>query len=390
MTLPVKTFDQFVQDQVAAWANAIGITPALTEGDALLAAFEAFAGQLLFIQSQIQLVVALTRAQTSTGADLDSWMAQFSFTRLPATYAEGEVTFAKNQPATSQVLIPAATLSGGVYSGGTLVQTTGGAIQYQVIPDTTQPTYNAGLNAYVLAVGQTSLTASVQALAAGTGYNVSAGQLVQIASSLAGIDSVTNSAAINNGLNAESDAAFLARFPLYLASLAKATEGAILYAATSVQQGLTASALENELPSGATQDGSFTVVVDNGSGTTPSSTVTEVYDAVYAVRAFTVQPFAVAATALTVTIVLGVRIASGYTSATVIANVQAAIANAVNATGVGATLYISTIEGAALSVAGVTSVKPATTTINGAQADLTPTAFQVIKTATTDITVNTY
>lgn len=390
MTLPVKTFDQFVQDQVSAWANAIGITPALTDGDALLAAFQAFAGQLLFIQSQVQLVVALTRAQTSTGADLDSWMAQFNFTRLPATFAEGEVTFAKNQAATSQVLIPAATLSGGVYSGGTTVQTTGGAIQYQVIPDTTQPTYNSALNAYVLAVGQISLTASVQALASGSAYNVSAGQLVQIGSSLAGIDSVTNAAAINNGANAETDSAFLARFPLYLASLAKATEEAILYAATSVQLGLTASALENELPTGATQNGSFTVVVDNGSGTTPSGTVTDVYNAVFAVRAFTVQPFVVAATVLTATIVLAVRVASGYVSGTVTANVQTAISAAVDALADGATLYVSTVEAAALSVAGVTSVQPATTTINGSQADLVPTAFQVIKSATTNITVNTY
>ncbi len=390
MTLPVKTLAQFTSDQVTAWANAIGLTPALTTGDALLALFEAVSAQLEFVQSQVQLVVALSRAQTSTGADLDSWMAQFGVTRLPATFAEGVVTFTKLSPATTAVLIPAATLTNGVYSGGVLVQTTGGAIQYQVIPDTTQPTYSPSQNAYVLAIGQTTLTASVQALVGGAAYNVSAGQLVQIASTLAGIDLVTNGSAINNGVDAESDAAFRARFPLYLASLAKATLAAILYAASSVQQGLSVTPLENTLPNGTTQQGAFTLIIDNGTGAPPSELLSLVYDAVYAVRAFTVQPNVIGPSVVNVPIGISIRLATGYTSGVVVPLVQSAIAAVVNGLADAATLYVSAVEQAALGVTGVLAVKPATTTINGVQADFVPTSFQTVRTSVGTVTVGLY
>ena len=380
MALVQKTIAQLTADMVTAWQNNTGVIANLQSGDFLLATLQAIAAQLDYIQAEILTVNNIARAQTSSRSDLDSFMAQFGFTRLPAIQAEGQVTFAKLVAGATAVTIPV----------GTLVQTPGGAVQYQVIADTTEPTYNATLNAYVLVAGQTSLTATVQALLSGTAYNVVAGQLNQIASSVPGIDTVTNGASINNGANAESDSSFRSSFVAWLNSLSDATYNAILSAVNGVEQGLMVSILENTLPNGSTQNGAFTVVIDNGTGTPGSSLINSVYNAVYATRALPIQPFVVGPTVLTPTIALDIRVASGYTSATVEANVQVAVVTMVNALSIGATLFISSIEEAALSVAGVVAVKPNNTTINSAQADLIATDVEAARITTSDVSVGTY
>lgn len=378
--LPQKTFQQLVADMVTAWSNQIGVVPTLNTGDALLAIFQSVSSQLDYLQSQVTLVNAVARAQTSSGADLDTWMAQFQFFREPATFAEGPVTFTKLVPATSQILIPA----------GTIVQTTGGAIQYVVIADTAQPTWSATYNAYVLAIGQSSLVASVQASVAGSGSNVSVGQLNQIASSLPGIDQVNNGAPISNGIDAQSDDAFRTAFISYLGSLAQGTYQAILTAAQSVQQGLQVDPIENIKPNGDAQLGAFTVFVDNGTGSPPSPLLDLIFTAVNAVRAFTVQPYVSGPGVVTGVIDLNVRLASGANSGVVTAAVQNAIIAYVNSLAIGGTLFISSLEGVALTTSGVTAVQPDNTTINSAQADLIPTDIQAIRTASIHVSVGTY
>ena len=93
MALPSKTQAEFVSAIVANWATSLGFQPTLQDGDSLLALMQSIAAQLVFLQAQVQLVNALARAQTSTGADLDSFYAQFGFTRLPGQMAEGPVVF---------------------------------------------------------------------------------------------------------------------------------------------------------------------------------------------------------------------------------------------------------------------------------------------------------
>ncbi len=380
MTIPSQSISQFVNDMVATWQSQTGVTGNFSDGDALLALWQSVATQLDFLQAQINLVLALVRAQTSTGADLDSWMAQFGFSREAATFASGPVTFGKLTPATSAVAIPA----------GSIIQTPGGAIQYQVVADTAQPTWSATSNAYILPVGASSLTATVQALVAGSASNVVANQLSQLGSSIPGIDTVTNPSAISNGLDAQSDAAFRAAFVLWLLNLAKATKGAITAAALGVQQNLRVNLLENQTPQGVTLLGSFTVLVDDGSGNPPTSVVSSVSTAVDATRAFGVQMFVAPPTILTATITITVRVASGSNITSVNAAVQAAISAKVDAAAAGQTVYISDIEGAALGVQGVISVQPGATKINGLLADLVPTPSQEIKAGVGNITVGNY
>lgn len=364
---------------IATWAAQTNTTPVFSDGDILLSWWQSVGVQLDFLQSQIQRVVALSRAQTSTGADLDTWMADFSFIRLPATFATGSVIMSKATASSIQVVIPV----------GSIVQSAGAAVQYQIVADTDEPQFNSALDAYVLAAGQLTVTATVQALTQGTAGNVDHDTLTQFGSTVAGIDSVTNPAPISNGVDAESDEDFRARFVLFLASLAKATRSALLAAALGVQQGLAINLLENQRPDGSELVGSFTAVVDDGSGDPPTSTLDAVFAALDATRAFSVQPFITPPLALAATVTLAVHLATNAVAATTNTAVQSAVVAVVNALDPGAALYISAIASAALSVSGVLSVQQ-TIAINGDQEDLVPTIRQEIRTTTNGVTVTNY
>lgn len=381
MTLPTKSLATFVGDMVATWGSDTGIVPTFESGDVLLALWQSVATQMTFLQAQIQIVLALTRAQTSNGSDLDSWMGQFGFTRLPGTYATTTETFIKLIAASSPVNVPV----------GAVVQTLGGAIQYQVVADTTQATYNASASAYILPAGATTLSATVQALVAGSTGNVGTGAISQLGSSVPGIDQVTNGAPVTNGQNAETDTQFRARFVLWLGTLARATRAAILAAAQGVQQGVQVTLEENILPSGAALYGCFTAIIDDGTGNPPASLLTSVYTAVDAVRAFSVQPFVTAPTVMSVTISITVRLntATAASPAATISAVTTAVIEAVNALTAGQICYISALETAALSITGVIAVAPGTT-INGIQADITPAAAQEVRTSVGSVTVSQY
>ncbi len=323
--LPSKTQAQYVSDMTATWAALLGVQPTLAPGGVIYNLMQTVSAQFLFLQALAQVINQVARVQTSSGADVDSFMAQFGFTRLPAIAAVGPVTLSKFSPATSQVLV----------QPGAIVQTLGGAIAYQVIADPNQPTWNATLNAYVLAVGQSSLVATAQAVQPGTAYNVTAGQLAQIGSNLAGIDQVTNSAPITNGADAESDAAFESRFVLYLNSLSKATYGAIVSAITGVQQGIEYNLLENQDTSLASQPGEFVAVIDDGTGSPPAALIASVQNILEVTRGFTIEAQTIPVVVVTATIAIAVRINPNFDSGTVLAAVAEAIAEAVNGTPIG-------------------------------------------------------
>jgi uncharacterized phage protein gp47/JayE len=381
MTLPTKTIAGLVSDMIAVWSAETSTSPAFTEGDVLLALWQSVATQIDYLQAQIEIVVLMSRAQTSVGEDLDSWMADFDFTRLPPTPGSGIELFNKFQPSSTQVVVPV----------GTIVQTVGGDVQYQVVPDTTQSAYSAAAGGYVLSAGQLSIAATIQSLSGGTGVNVLADTLVQFATSVPGIDTVTNPAPITNGVPAENDVDFRARFRLYLATLAQATRAAILAAASGVQQGLLINLLENQTPDGTPLLGSFSVIVDDGSGDPPASLLSSVFNAVDAARAFSVQPFVSAPTQVQAIIALATHLAGGPVAAPAANNaVQNAIAAMINQLPPGATLYASSLVSTALSVAGVTSVNPASVTINGLPVDLKASPAQEIRCFVGNITITNY
>ncbi len=370
MAVQTKSFTTLVSDWVATVQGRASVLIDLTIGSILLSIGEAAAGVALWLQGVALQIAALTRFASSAGADADSWGADFNYPRLGAKAATGPVTFARFTP-TAQATIPV----------GSPVQTQDGTQKYLVVADTNQSAYDAGLNAYVIAVNVASCTATVESTVATAAANVGAGVINTLGSAIPGVDTVTNAAPFENGADPESDPNYKARFPEYIASLSKATKAAIENAIESVQQGVSFTLTENLTYAGATDDGYFYAVVDDGSGAPSSDFLDTVFAAIDAVRGFTIRFGVFAPVVVNANVAMTVTVGAGYTHTAVAALVQAALQSYIDSLALGATLQYTILaqvaRGASPGVSNVTGV-----TLNSGTSDLTATNQQVIKAGT--------
>jgi uncharacterized phage protein gp47/JayE len=327
MQLQLRTFSSIVSSAAAAVQGSAKQLLDLTTGSTLRAVLEANASLALWLQWLILQVLQTTRASTSTGSDLDSWMADFSLTRLAAVPATGVVTFARFVP-TSAAMVPV----------GAIVRTADGTQSFTVIANTALAAWNAAQNGYVLPAGASSIDVPVVAAAAGSVGNVQAGAITLMASALPGMDTVSNAAPLQGGLDAESDTALRTRFATFLATRSRATPLAVGNAITSLRQGLQYTIQENVAPDGSARVGCFLVTVDDGAGAPATSLIASAAAAVEAVRpvgaTYTVQPPTIVQAQISMTIVT----ASGAVHADVAAQVVPAVTSYVNALPIGATL----------------------------------------------------
>lgn len=370
MAITTQDFATLVRNQVTAIQGAAKVLVDLTVGSILRAVVEANAAVILWLQGLILQLLAITRAATSSGADLDSWVGDFGLTRLAAVAASGQVSFARFTPS-QQAVVPV----------GTTVQTGDGSQQFAVTLDTTNPAYSATLGGYVLAAGVGSINVPVAASTAGAGGNVSAGQLNTLTQAVPGVDTVSNAAAFTNGVDAESDSALRIRFIAFVASLSKATKGAVGYAITSLKQGVIYTLVENQQYNGATDYGYFYVVVDDGTGSPGSTFLSNVSNAIDAVRGVSIRFGVFAPVVVTANAGMTITTAAGYDHNAVVALVVAALRNYINALTLGQTLTYSRLAQVAYDASpGVTNVTAVT--LNGGTADVTATSQQVIKAGT--------
>jgi uncharacterized phage protein gp47/JayE len=373
MALSTQSFTQMVTNAVAAIQGAATALVDLTTGSILKAAVQAMAALGLWLQGLALQIAALTRFSTSNGTDADSWGADFGFFRIEAQQARGQVTFSRFTD-TNAASIPL----------GTVVQTADGTQSYTVIADTTESAYNAGTQTYVIPAGTPSATVTVQSVNAAAAANVGAGVISVLGSAIPYVDTVNNAAAFVNGADAESDTAYRARFPLWLASLAKATKAAITTALNALSTTINFTLVENYSYSGAYQPGYFYVIVDDGTGYPSSSYLNAAYFAIDAVRPFTSTFGVFAPNVVTANLALTVTSGTGYTHATVTAAVSAALTTYMNTLPTGTSLPLTRVASIAYGVAGVTNVTGIA--INGAAADLTAATTQIIKAGTVAVT----
>jgi uncharacterized phage protein gp47/JayE len=364
--LKTQTFDQVVQAEAAAVQG--GVTSGLVDfsvGSILRTFAESVAAIVMWLQGLILQLLTTTRAATSTGSDLDSWIVDYGLTRLGAATSGGSVTFSRFTP-TLQAIVPI----------GSIIQTADGTQQFQVIADAAQSAYVAGTG-YVLPAATASITATVAALAPGAGGNVAIGVLNTLGQTISGVDTVTNTLAFSTGTNAESDAALRLRFVNYLSSLSKATSAAIGNAIASLQLGITYTLTEDYSYGGAYQPGYFYLVIDDGTGSPPTSIVNAVTAAVNAVRGCGIQFNVFAPIVVTANIAVTVTAAAPYTHTAIAAALQPAIAAYVAALPLGVSLSLTRlyqiIYDATPGIASVSGL-----TINGAGADIAATAQQAI------------
>jgi uncharacterized phage protein gp47/JayE len=390
MALNTQSFTRLVQQQVAAIQSAvmaIGGVLSFAVGSLELARVEAVAAVSMWLQSLIMQLLAITRLSTSTGSDIDTFIADFGCPpREAAVAATGQVTFSRFT-ATAQATIRAGTYmpnasgSGGTYSGGAMVLTADGTQPFQVIPDSTQTYWNAAANAYVIPAGVTSAQATVQAQNTGIQGNVGSNTITTISTAIQYVDTVTNPGAFANGVNQESDAAVQARFQTYVSGLRAAIKSAVESAIAGVQQDIQYQIVENQTLAGASQPGYFYVVISPYS----DALKTAVYSAINAIRGLSITFDVFGATPLTANVTATVTAAAGYTLSAVEAAVQTAIANFIASLPLGGTLEWTQIFSVIWGVPGVATVANMMT-LNGGNADLVAAASQSIVPGT--ITVN--
>ncbi len=358
MQLPVQTFTGLMQQMAAAVQGGATQLIDLTVGAVLRALLEAAASVALWLQWLIVQVLSATRAATSAGPDLDSWMADFSLLRMPGASALGTVTFSRYTSGLAAT-IPV----------GCTIMTQDGLTQFSVIADAALPAWN-GSNGYTLAAGLISVDVPAMAAQSGAGSNVQAGTITVLTTPIPGVDLVINAAPMAGGTDPESDAALRARFTLYINSRSLATPSAILFAVASLRPGLRYTLLENQTLAGVVQAGNFCVIVDDGSGAPAASLLTAAQGAVNAVRPIGSTYIVVGPLVVPASVALTIETGTPGTHALVAQSVQTAIATWIASLPIGGTLAISRLDAIAHETdPGVISVT--STTINSATQDLT-------------------
>jgi uncharacterized phage protein gp47/JayE len=359
MILPLQNFTTLVQNMAAGVQGSAAQLIDLSIGSVLRALIEACASVALWMQWLILQVLSMTRAATSSGADLDSWMADFSLTRLAGSQAVGQVTFARYTVSSNAVLIPT----------GATVSTNDGTLSFAVVAQTSNPAWN-GSTGFVLAAMAASVTVPVQTTTPGLAGNVLPGAIGLLTTAIAGIDTVSNALIFSGGVNAESDAALRSRFQLYINSRSLATAGAVEFAIASLQQGLRYAVLENVDTLGNALPGNFCVVVDDGTGAPPNTLLASASAAVEAVRpigsTYSVQGPAI----IGISVAMSAAISNAQNAAQIALSIQQSVLAWIASLPIGGTLAVSKIEalahGTDPSVVSVTG-----TTINNATLDVT-------------------
>ena len=375
MSLVTQTESDFITQFLAAWVQATGVTINPNSGSPIVGIADATAGNCMYLQYQAQQTTFFARLQTCTGPDVDSFCMQFNFPRDGAQYASGQVTLSIPQNAVTQLTIPI----------GSIIQTQGANIQYQLVADTNLSSYSPSLRAYVLAVGHSSITASIQALVPGLASNVQASQLTTFGSSSYGFTTVTNLAPIVNGADQESDVNYIARFELYIQSLSKATYYAILTACLTTFPDFSYTILNNTTPSDVNIPGWFTVIANNPGETVTSPQLAALSVAIQAVRAFTIEASVIAAVPVTPLIQLNIAVVPNTVFSTVQTAVQTAIIGYVNNLATGQKLYLSDLVDVAINASSlITSVEWSSVTIGGYPLDYTPASFKGVVQANID------
>ena len=362
MQLPLQDFGTLVKTQAAAVSTSCRQLIDVTVGSALRAVLEGNASVGLWIQWLIMQVLAMTRAATSNGTDLDTWVSDFGMARLSASAAGGQVTLSRTTPGLATT-VPV----------GALVRTGTEAtdLVFSVSLDPTHPAWNE--SGYHVATTALSVTVPVLAHAAGAAGNVRPGAIAQLATAIPGIDNVTNDKAMSGGLDAETDDALRQRFSGFLDSRTRATEQAVGFAIASVRQGLSFTIAERVDTGGAIRAGHFTITVDDGTGSPGPDLIARVAAAVDAVRpiggTYSIRPpilVPVSVRAIVVGSALGIVAA------------REAVTTFVSGLPIGRALTISRLYQVLHDAdSGIISV--VSLTVNDAVADVTPGLFGLIR-----------
>ena len=370
MALQLQDFPTLVKTQAAAMSTSCQQLVDMTVGSVIRALLEANASVGLWIQWLIMQVLGATRASTSIGSDLDSWVADFGMTRFGSIAASGTVTLSRITAGAQTTILPGALARTGMGSNDQV---------FVVVGDPSNPAWTG--TGYTLMGSENLVTVRVQAQQAGASGNVVAHSITVLATAIPGIDSVTNLFAMSGGIDAETDDALRARFAGFLDSRNRATNQAVGFAIASIRQGVSFTIADRVDASGALRPGHFTITVDDGSGVPSSEFLNAVGQAVDLVRpigsTFSVRP------PLVIPISVGLQIV-GPTST--IPNVQNAITTYISKMPIGAALTTTRLYQLAYS-ADARVVNALAATIEGRAEDYVPPIQGLLRPSSVMITI---
>lgn len=368
-SLPTQSFNQIVTNTIAGIQGRAAKFINFADGSALRAIVEGFGGTFLWFQALVLQLLTSIRLSTSNGTDVDTFVADFmpvvlgtASPRLGAQFATGEVTYTRFTAAPVTCFIPV---------GSTLTTTDGNNIQFQVVANTTYPTYQAApIPGYLLASNITSIVVPVQAVVAGAAGNIQPGAISVMTSPITGIDNVNNVAAFFTGADKESDSALKSRFAAYILGLSRGDffglNASLLGAAVNVEFSLT----EGYNYDGSYHPGFFFVVVDDGSGTPSIQYLATMLAAANAVRPLGVQCAVFSPVVILANVAMQITTQVGYDHNTVVAQVAATIAFNINSLGLANPLSPNQLAAWAYSVPGVVpGVGVANVLLNGSEGD---------------------
>ena len=109
MTLPIQTFDNIVDNQAAAMKANSPVILDFENGSVIKALIEANAANSIWLQALATSLQAVTRLSTSSGNDVDTFIADFGFSRQQGTNAFGNITFSRFT-STVQGVVPVGTI----------------------------------------------------------------------------------------------------------------------------------------------------------------------------------------------------------------------------------------------------------------------------------------
>ena len=376
MSLSLRSFATTVSTAVATAQSSCAQLLDASVGSPVRALMEGVGGIGLWLQYLVLQTLLRTRLATSSAEDCDSFVEDFGMTRLPGTASTGMVTMMSFSPSQqSAVIVP-----------GAIVRTVSG-LSFSVIKDSNLPVWSDVAGGYVRQTDMQSISVPVQCQVAGSSGNVSVGALCLMGTAISGIDTVTNPAAFLNGADQETDAQLRARFPLWLAAKASASRAAVGNAVAGVQTGLSSSLRDGVAADGTVQTGYFTVVVNDGSGSPSDMLLTQVYEAVDAVRAlgvgFAVRPPQTLAVNVIMTVVVPMSVVVQQAATAIENALSLDIAGVV----VGAGYAYSRLSYLAYVGAGVTVTSVLDVRLNGEQADIVANGEQALTVGTIQINV---
>jgi hypothetical protein len=376
MNLRLKAFSQLIEDMGAALQSSATNLIDVSVGSVVRAIFEANASVVLWLQWLILQVLQTTRAATSTGIDLDSWMSDFGLARLPAISSSGIVTFsrfASNLPAT----IPVATI----------IKTADGSLSFAVAEDQSLSIWQSSLSGYALPTGVNSVDLPVTCLTGGSVGNVLAGAITVISTPLPGVDLLTNANPFLDGGDAESDQSFRGRFENYLSGRSRATIAALRSAIANVRQGLDVEISENTGVDGNIRPGFFVVIVDDGSGYPSSILLSSIASAIDLVRPVGTMFAVVPPDVISVDVSLTAVLAAGTSPSQCVSSIQKQVVSYLDGLPIGRLAAVTRVAQSAYradpGIENITEIL-----LNGLPSDFAPPPRSVIKVGQILVTTN--